>query len=106
MPDFDPNDRPRPLTEGDASDSPLFHRAVQGVYELGSTFKVFASAQALALGLVNPNTLIDTSPPMRVNGHPGLFVIGELLDVDGPIGGLSFQAAFSTAELAGRALAE
>ena len=37
---------------------------------------------------------------MEVNKHPGLFVIGELLDVDGPIGGLSFQAAFSTAEVA------
>ncbi|MFP7673616.1 peptidoglycan D,D-transpeptidase FtsI family protein [Marivita sp. S0852] len=69
LPDFDPNDRPRPLTDGDASDSPLFNRAVQGVYELGSTFKVFTSAQALELGLVNPNTIIDTSPPMRVNGH-------------------------------------
>lgn len=41
---------------------------------------------------------------MAVNAVPGLFVIGELLDVDGPIGGLSFQAAWSTAELAGRAL--
>jgi cell division protein FtsI (penicillin-binding protein 3) len=73
LPDFDPNDRPRPLTQGDPSDSPLFNRAVQGVYELGSTFKVFTSAQALELGLVNPETVIDTSPPMRVNGHP----IGE-----------------------------
>ncbi|MCK0149070.1 penicillin-binding protein 2 [Marivita sp. S6314] len=69
LPDFDPNDRPRPLTEGEPSDSPLFNRAVQGVYELGSTFKVFASAQALELGLVNPNTIINTAPPMRVNGH-------------------------------------
>jgi cell division protein FtsI (penicillin-binding protein 3) len=70
LPDFDPNDRPRPLTQGEAADSPLFNRAVQGVYELGSTFKIFASAQALELGLVNPNTVIDTSPPMRVNNHP------------------------------------
>jgi predicted flavoprotein YhiN len=31
-----------------------------------------------------------------------MFVIGELLDLDGPIGGLSFQAAWATAELAGR----
>ena len=29
-------------TEGDASDSPLFNRSVQGVYELGSVFKIFA----------------------------------------------------------------
>ncbi|MFP7571248.1 peptidoglycan D,D-transpeptidase FtsI family protein [Marivita sp. S2033] len=73
LPDFDPNDRPRPLTEGDASDSPLFNRAVQGVYELGSTFKIFASAQALELGLVNPTTVIDTSGPLKVGG----FRIGE-----------------------------
>ncbi|MGV6812876.1 MAG: peptidoglycan D,D-transpeptidase FtsI family protein [Brevirhabdus sp.] len=64
LPDFDPNDRPRPLTEGDASDSPLFNRAVQGVYELGSTFKIFATAQALELGLVNPNTMINTRGPL------------------------------------------
>lgn len=73
LPDFDPNDRPRPLTQGEAADSPLFNRAVQGVYELGSTFKVFASAQALDLGLVSPETIIDTSGPMRVGGFP----IGE-----------------------------
>ncbi|MCR9157557.1 MAG: penicillin-binding protein 2 [Rhodobacteraceae bacterium] len=73
LPDFDPNDRPRPLTQGEAADSPLFNRAVQGVYELGSTFKVFTSAQALELGLVNPTTVIDTSGPMKVGG----FKIGE-----------------------------
>ena len=65
LPDFDPNDRPRPLTEGDASDSPLFNRAVQGVYELGSTFKIFAAAQALELGLVTEDTMIDTRGPLR-----------------------------------------
>ena len=73
LPDFDPNDRPRPLTQGEAADSPLFNRAVQGVYELGSTFKVFTSAQALELGLVGPETVIDTAGPMRVGGFP----IGE-----------------------------
>lgn len=31
----------------------------------------------------------------------GLFVCGELLDVDGPIGGFNFQAAFATGRLAG-----
>jgi cell division protein FtsI (penicillin-binding protein 3) len=73
LPSFDPNDRPRPATEGDASDSPLFNRSVQGVYELGSTFKIFAAAQAIDLGLVNANTVIDTKGPMRVGG----FNIGE-----------------------------
>ena len=62
LPDFDPNHRPSPLTKGDASDSPLFNRAVQGVYELGSTFKPFAVAQAMQLGLVSPTTVLDTTP--------------------------------------------
>ena len=73
MPDFDPNDRPRPLTKGDASDSPLFNRAVQGQYELGSTFKIFPVAQALDLGLINPNTMINTQSPMKI----GKFLIHD-----------------------------
>jgi cell division protein FtsI (penicillin-binding protein 3) len=64
LPDFDPNTRPNPLVAGDPSDSPLFNRAVQGVYELGSTFKVFAAAQALEEGLVTPMTMLDTKGPM------------------------------------------
>lgn len=69
LPSFDPNNRPRPAVEGDASDSPLFNRSVQGVYELGSTFKIFAAAQAMELGLVNANTMINTAGPMKVGGH-------------------------------------
>ncbi|MCG7625270.1 peptidoglycan D,D-transpeptidase FtsI family protein [Epibacterium sp. Ofav1-8] len=66
LPDFDPNDRPRPPTSGfDPSQSPLFNRSVQGVYELGSTFKIFATAQAMELGLVNPSTVIDIRGPLR-----------------------------------------
>ncbi|WP_413870265.1 peptidoglycan D,D-transpeptidase FtsI family protein [Albidovulum sp.] len=64
LPDFDPNTRPAALTKGDPSDSPLFNRAVQGVYELGSTFKIFAIGQALDLGLVSPDTMVDTKGPM------------------------------------------
>ena len=69
LPDFDPNDRPRPPTQGHASDSPLFNRALQGVYELGSTFKIFAVAQAIELGLINPETEIDTKGPLRWGKH-------------------------------------
>ena len=65
LPDFDPNNRPRVLTEGDQSDSPLFNRAVQGVYELGSVFKIFTTAQGMELGLINQNTLIDTEGPLE-----------------------------------------
>lgn len=69
LPDFDPNDRPNPLVKGDPADSPLFNRAVQGVYELGSTFKIFAAAQAMELGLVNPDTLVDANAPMVWGKH-------------------------------------
>ena len=73
LPDFDPNDRPAAPTSGDPGDSPLFNRAVQGVYELGSTFKIFAVAQAMELGLVNPETMFDVTPPLRM----GRFKISE-----------------------------
>jgi hypothetical protein len=43
---------------------------------------------------------------MQVKGHPGLYVFGELLDLQGPIGGLNFQAAFATGELAARHVAK
>lgn len=69
LPDFDPNDRPSPLVKGDPGDSPLFNRAVQGVYELGSTFKIFATAQAMDLGLVNADTMVDANAPMRWGRH-------------------------------------
>ncbi|MGA0540209.1 peptidoglycan D,D-transpeptidase FtsI family protein [Neotabrizicola sp. VNH66] len=70
-PTFDPNDRPVPLVSKDAeaSDSPLFNRAVQGVYELGSTFKIFAAAQAMELGLVGPDTMVDANAPMQWGKH-------------------------------------
>ncbi|WP_294928199.1 penicillin-binding protein 2 [uncultured Paracoccus sp.] len=69
LPDFDPNDRPRPLLTGDPSDSPLFNRAVQGQYELGSTFKIFPVAQAIDQGLVNPATQINTVSPMTIGKY-------------------------------------
>lgn len=51
----------------------------------------------LALDALHPAT-------MQVKGIEGLFVCGELIDLTGPIGGLSFQSAFATAELAARAV--
>lgn len=55
--------------------------------------KAEVTAGGLALKAVQPDTL-------EVRGRPGLYVFGELLDLQGPIGGLNFQAAFATAELA------
>jgi predicted Rossmann fold flavoprotein len=52
------------------------------------------TAGGVALEEVDPGT-------MESRIVPGLFVAGEILDVDGPIGGFNFQAAFSTGETAG-----
>jgi predicted Rossmann fold flavoprotein len=41
------------------------------------------------------------SRTMQSKRVPGLFIAGEILDLDGPIGGYNFQAAFSTGWLAG-----
>lgn len=60
--------------------------------------KAEVTAGGLDLKVVDPDTC-------AVRGRPGLFACGELLDVQGPIGGLNFQAAFATAELAGAAAA-
>ncbi|NND17818.1 MAG: penicillin-binding protein 2 [Silicimonas sp.] len=69
LPDFDPNDRPSPLVAGDPADSPLFNRAVQGVYELGSTFKIFAAAQGIEERLVSRSTMIDITGPLMWGRH-------------------------------------
>lgn len=58
--------------------------------------KAEVTAGGLALSEVDRKT-------MAVRKHAGLYVFGELLDLSGPIGGLNFQAAFATAELAAAA---
>jgi predicted Rossmann fold flavoprotein len=57
------------------------------------------TAGGVDLGEVDPGTMAS-----RI--VPGLFVAGEVLDLDGPIGGFNFQSAFSTAEVAARATRE
>ena len=55
------------------------------------------TAGGVALPEVDPRTMAS-----RV--APGLHLAGEILDVDGPIGGFNFQSAFSTGEAAGNAV--
>jgi predicted Rossmann fold flavoprotein len=56
------------------------------------------TAGGVALGEVDSRT-------MQSKLVPGLYIAGELLDLDGPIGGYNFQAAWSTGWLAGGAAA-
>jgi predicted flavoprotein YhiN len=52
----------------------------------------------IPLGEVDPAT-------MESRRCPGLFLVGEILDVDGRIGGFNFQWAWSSAHACARALA-
>lgn len=61
----------------------------------------YAYAEVTAGGV--PLEEID-SATMQSRTCPGLFLVGEILDVDGRIGGFNFQWAWCTAAIAGRAL--
>lgn len=59
--------------------------------------KAEVTAGGVVLSEVNPHT-------MESKLVPGLFLAGEILNLDGPIGGFNFQAAFSTGHLAGMSM--
>ena len=63
----------------------------------------FDRAQVCAGGV--DTAQIDPST-MEVKGIPGLYVVGELLDIDGVCGGYNLQFAWSTGFLAGKAAAK
>ena len=57
--------------------------------------KAEVTSGGVSLNEVDPKTL-------QSKLQPGLFLIGEVLDIDGRIGGYNFQAAWSMGRLAGR----
>jgi hypothetical protein len=59
--------------------------------------KAEVTAGGVDLAEIDPKT-------MRSKRVPGLYFAGEILDVDGPIGGYNFQAAFSTGYVAGNSV--
>jgi len=58
----------------------------------------FVTAGGIPLGEVNLAT-------MESRKQPGLFLAGEILDVDGVTGGFNFQHCWSSGWLAGQAIA-
>ena len=60
--------------------------------------KAEVTAGGVSLDEVDPRT-------MQSRIVPGLYIIGEILDLDGWIGGFNFQSAFSTAWLAAESIA-
>lgn len=67
LPDYDAND------VGAATTDQRFNRVTVGVYEPGSTFKLFTAAMALDLGVVQPWNGFDASRPIRY----GRFTISD-----------------------------
>jgi cell division protein FtsI (penicillin-binding protein 3) len=63
LPDFDPN------SPGDAPDETRFNRNTLGVYEMGSTFKLFNTAMALDDGVVSLGDRFNATHPLRVSGY-------------------------------------
>jgi cell division protein FtsI (penicillin-binding protein 3) len=67
LPDFDPNH------VGDATDFQKFNRATLGVFEMGSTFKLFSTAAALDSGKVHFASTFDATDPIKI----GRFTISD-----------------------------
>ena len=60
LPDFDPNN---PVN---INDEASFNRATLGVYEMGSTFKIFTTAMALESGTVGLDDRYDVTEPIQI----------------------------------------
>jgi predicted Rossmann fold flavoprotein len=69
------------------------------VGRLGGINEAMVTRGGVALAEIDPKT-------MESRLVPGLFFVGEVLDIDGDTGGYNLQAAFSTAALAARRIVE
>jgi cell division protein FtsI (penicillin-binding protein 3) len=100
LPDFDPN-RPSSAV-GDAA----FNRATKGVYEMGSTMKLFTAAIAFDLGTSDVNKRYDASTPIRIgrfsikdyHAQNRWLSVGEILSYSSNIGAGKMALEFGTAQ--------
>jgi cell division protein FtsI (penicillin-binding protein 3) len=67
LPDFDPK------AVGDSVADARFNRTTLGLYEMGSTFKLFTAAMALDAGTAKLNSNYDASEPIKI----GRFTISD-----------------------------
>jgi cell division protein FtsI (penicillin-binding protein 3) len=67
LPDFDPHSPSVPPEAAtDQDKNPLFNRATLGVYEMGSTFKIFNTAMVLDTGKVHVGDYFDAAKGVQV----------------------------------------
>lgn len=98
LPDFDPK------AMGSASTEARFNRATLGVYEMGSTFKLFTAAMALETGSANLSTTVDASQKMKygrftISDYHGLYrpmTVPEVLIHSSNIGAAKIALAAGT----------
>ena len=80
----------------------LTQQLVRGTYDIQgkTTYKEeFVTCGGIPLNEVNPDTLESKKVP-------GLYFVGEVLDIDGVTGGFNFQAAWTNGWLAANSLAQ
>jgi cell division protein FtsI (penicillin-binding protein 3) len=98
LPDFDPK------SMGDASTDARFNRATLGIYEMGSTFKLFTAATAIEVGSANLSSTYDASQPIKIgrysvddfHGLNRVVTVPEILIHSSNIGAAKMALAFGT----------
>ncbi len=69
LPDYDPNNRPLPMSGGLPDDDPLLNRTAQGLYELGSVMKPITAALAIDRGGATLETRYQVGNGLRIGGY-------------------------------------
>ncbi|HLN24032.1 MAG TPA: penicillin-binding protein 2 [Patescibacteria group bacterium] len=98
LPDFNPNNM------STATPDAMFNRATLGVYEMGSTFKLFNTAAVLDNGIANVNSTFDATHPIKIakfsitDYHPEnrWISVSEILKVSSNIGSAKMAMAMGT----------